>query len=599
MADVLDQAAKAALEREKQGDNPYFISDGGYAYDVTRTTGRGDAKVEFTERVNLSNFTAKITQQVIRDNGYEKSIKFTVEGKDSRGNAYPKTDVAAEDFSSMAWTLPAFGATAVIAAGNGKHDHLRAAVQLHSTDIVRKTIYEHSGWLKLSDKWVFLHGGGAIGAEGVETDLGPILSKYRFPDEVTDRVGAFKAALRFLGVAPHRVTIPLFAMLHLAPWSSTLSPSFVFMNRGSTGVRKTTVQALGLCFFGDFEMASFPLGWNSTPASLERMAAMAKDLPLGIDDARPGTNQRDTDAMFSNIDKYIRAQSNRQGRGRLRSDASQRATYTPAGITITSGEQEPTGHSTSPRLFVSTIEPGDVDIARLTAAQAERGRYSEHMRGFIEWVQPQYDVLQGKVRESFQAYREVTQEGDNHGKIAESIACLMTSLDMVTRYGAEIGAMTERERERLTDEAETIFRETGKAQAEKTEEQRPGRAFVDLLRGLLTQGGVCLHSKVLQPVDEHGDNSGHFSPTSKMIGWKDGDYAYLLKNESYGAVSEAAKRGNIPFSWNRDAVFSDLRLLEWTECDTGRTDKKVRIGREVPRVVYLRLDVLRGENQDV
>jgi hypothetical protein len=46
----------------------------------------------------------------------------------------------------MAWPTEHVGAGGVVFAGAGTRDHARTAIQLLSTDVVRRTIYRHTGW---------------------------------------------------------------------------------------------------------------------------------------------------------------------------------------------------------------------------------------------------------------------------------------------------------------------------------------------------------------------------------------------------------------------------------------------------------------------
>ena len=64
----------------------------------------------------------------------------------------------------MSWVTEEWGTAPVIFAGQGKKDHLRAAIQMLSGAVPRRTVYGHLGWRRIGDRWAFLHSGGAIGA---------------------------------------------------------------------------------------------------------------------------------------------------------------------------------------------------------------------------------------------------------------------------------------------------------------------------------------------------------------------------------------------------------------------------------------------------
>ena len=48
-------------------------------------------------------------------------------------------------------------AGAVIFAGRGTADHLRAAMQLLSADVTARTVYGHLGWRRIGEQWAYLH----------------------------------------------------------------------------------------------------------------------------------------------------------------------------------------------------------------------------------------------------------------------------------------------------------------------------------------------------------------------------------------------------------------------------------------------------------
>src|SRR5438874_785271 len=45
------------------------------------------------------------------------------------------------------------------------------ALQMLSSDVRRETVYAHTGWRDVGGRWVYLHAGGAIGADGPSARL--------------------------------------------------------------------------------------------------------------------------------------------------------------------------------------------------------------------------------------------------------------------------------------------------------------------------------------------------------------------------------------------------------------------------------------------
>ena len=114
--------------------------------------------------VCLSNFKAEITASVIRDDGAEKQRHFEITVTKSERSI--KVVVPAAKFASMHWAADQLSPGHVIAAGGGKKDHFRAAIQSLSEDCPERLVFTHTGWRKVGDSFVYLMGNGAIGSDG-------------------------------------------------------------------------------------------------------------------------------------------------------------------------------------------------------------------------------------------------------------------------------------------------------------------------------------------------------------------------------------------------------------------------------------------------
>src|SRR5262249_28158001 len=116
--------------------------------------------------VPLCNFSARIVEDVLSDDGAEQQRHLVIEGKLAGGPPLQRYQVPAGDFGGMGWVVPAWGTRAVVHAGVAAKDHLRAALQLLSGDVPRRVVYAHTGWREIGGTWAFLHGDGAIGPDG-------------------------------------------------------------------------------------------------------------------------------------------------------------------------------------------------------------------------------------------------------------------------------------------------------------------------------------------------------------------------------------------------------------------------------------------------
>ena len=181
----------------------------------------------------------------------------------------------------MRWPVEQWGTRAVVLAGPGIADHLRAAVQLLSVDVPTRTVYGQTGWRQIGGHWVYLHASGAIGADGpaagIEVRLPDALAGYRLPapPDGGDLAAAVRASLDVLHAAPDRVTVPLLGAVYRA----VLGPADYTPHLcGPTGNGKTELAALAQQHHGaGLDARNLPGRWASTGNSLEALAFAAAD----------------------------------------------------------------------------------------------------------------------------------------------------------------------------------------------------------------------------------------------------------------------------------------------------------------------------------
>lgn len=531
---------------EATGAPAYVVEDGRLCW--LRATPYGGEVV-----VPLANFDARITSQVVHDDGAEPRRYFTVEGRLADGRDLPPVPVAADEFHLMNWPLTEWGLPVVVYAGAGTRDHLRAAIQLRSGDAPRETIYTHTGWREIDGKPVYLHGGGAIGAggpvPGVQVHLPSQFANYVLPDPPTgDRLReAVRASLGQLrGLAPDRAAFLVLVMAYRAALGRADYSAGLF---GETGAGKTELSALAQQHYGPaMDARNLPASWASTANALEAQAFLAKDALLVVDDFNPAGG--DPVQLRRAADRLIRSAGNGAGRDRLTADASLKPQRRPRGLVALTGEDYPGGRSAMARVWAVDVPKKEgVNFDRLTECQrdAAAGLYAAALAGWVRWLARNPDRRAGFCAEVVRLRGELAATG-GHSRVPTTAADLLAALDLFLEFATEAGAVDDAEKDGLRERGRRAFVSTAEAQADHQRDADPAERFLSLVVSTLSSGRAHLAPRDgSHPVGDafaalgwrpSEDKLGTWRPQGRRVGWLDGDRVYL---DPDAALAEAVK----------------------------------------------------------
>jgi hypothetical protein len=579
----------------------YRVQDGR----IIREWLKGDAVLE----VPLCNFTARITEEVVRDDGSgELAIAYAIEGE--RGpTELPRVQVSADQFVGMNWPAECWGARNVVYAGQGCRDHLRAAIQMLS-DPSRRTIYTHLGWREIDGGWCYLHAGGAIGATGPNPNVcceppGP-LSRFTLPDPGSANAvrQAVQASLGLLdGRVPDRISFPCVAAVYRAVLgSSDITVHLV----GPSGAFKTEWAALAQQHFGPgMDARHLPGSWSSTGNALEGLTFAAKDAMVVVDDFAPTGTSSDVQRMNRDAERFLRAQGNNSGRLRMTSDAGLRAERPPRGLTLSTGEDTPRGQSIRARLVVVELEPGQIPSAALSEFQrdAATGLYARALAGFVAHLAPRY----GRVRDSLAAERTQLRDrfgpSAGHPRTPTAVADLALGLRHLLEFAVAVGAITGAQRDDLWQRGMIAFNTLTGEQADHIAAADPVDLFLRLVRAAVSSGRAHVANPAGEKPDENAVAWGwrsrdigtgnrereEWHAQGHRIGWLDGEEIYLEPEGVYAEVQRlAAEQGqSIPLAPRTlHSRLNERRLL-------------ARVEQSGTKVRYCVRKVLEGHRREV
>lgn len=531
-------------------DHPYLETDKGL-FCLTRTR-NGDR-----EQVRLTNFTARIVADTTRDDGVETVNAFELEVC-LEGHRDIIT-VSASDFITMNWPLKHLGARAIIFPGQMTKDRARTAIQLLSDNIRRKCIYTHTGWREIEGQWVYLHGDGAIGADGfvanLETSPPDSLASYRLPSppEVEDLRSAIRASLAMLDLVPETVSWPLYCL----PWCAVLDVGrFTCHLVGNTGTGKSQLAALSQqCFGSEMDATHLPGSWASTSNALQGLAFAAKDTLLTIDDFAPSGSQSDVQRLHRKASDIIRSQANRSARQRMRVDATLRPSKPPRGLILSTGEDVPKGQSIQARMVVLEIGQDDMNWDWLTACQkhAASGSYAQVTSAFIHWLAPRYDEVRNEIPDMLVRLRAKVAEVTVHKRTPEAIAEMAGGLHYFLEFANQASAITDDERADLWERAWRALMKVAANQSANQIAANPALRFLELIASAIGSGAAHVAGPDgNEPVNPNawgwrkrvGSYSSEYQPQGVCIGWAHGEALYLDPVASYKTAQSMAGNGD-------------------------------------------------------
>lgn len=602
----------------ESADGNYQIING--AFYQLKPTREGD-----TIKIKLGNFNCWIEEETIHDDGIIDKAFYRIKGKREDGTPLPIIEVTLVKFGVMNWPGELWGSRALIYSGTTKRDNLRVAILLYSNrngDIARRTVYGYLGWKKIDNYWCYLTGSGAITAAGLDQNIqvdlgGGHMSRYCLPEppELAQLQSELTAIDDLLAIAPNRPEIGVMLLLAIAraPLSECHPIDFVIYLQGSTGVFKSSVTALALAFFGEFDARRFPANFSDSESDLEGKAHQTKDSVFIVDDYKPAVNQVEATKLKAKTERYIRNTGNQAGRGRRNPDMTTKPAPYNRSLTLMTGENALNcGQSIDARTLNIEIRPHDVNTQRLAQLQkaAKDGVLRRIMAAYLQWLAPRIDGLKQTLPQEIIEWRDITIRHpsiNSHNRAPEMFANLIAGASVFLEFLHDSHLIDEPAKEQRLDAIEQALILTFKAQSDYQQDQDEVERFADLLRSVLTSGGGHISAVENQAPPSirpfvfgwmKNQETGEYRANGDPFGWhwhKDGKNGqiWLDKNTAYKLISEFARKTGEPFLMSSSTLWrrlDDRGLLLATEKskdNTGKLDVKRTIAGYSKRVLVI------------
>lgn len=587
-----------------------YVSHAGRTYHCVLDHGE-DGAVSISKRTKLANFVAKIAGERIVDDGAETRREWAIQVE--QFSRPPLTaSIPAERFSGLDWITEKAGPRCVIQPGSGKRDHLRCAIQeLSGEDIPSSTVFAHTGWREVGGKWVYLHGDGAIGPDGIVPSVAVSLhgasAHYRLPAPPTgsDLIAAIRASFSILSLAPDPIVFSIIAAIYRAALGSA---DITLWLSGLTGVGKSEVAALAQQHYGALmTRLRLPGNWASTDNAMEGLAFTIKDALLVADDFCPSGGKHDHDRMHRVADRLIRGAGNSAGRQRMNADGTLRPPRPPRALIVGTGEDVPRGHSLAARLWTVEIEKGVVDFSKLGQCQrdAANGLYTAALAGFVRWLAPDYRDLLNRLNLERTELRDRFVGNYPHSRTPDALANMLLGIRYALRFAEIVGAINESERGALWNRGCAAFQIVAGRQGDYQRAHDPVVRFAELLRSLLSSGRAHIagnDGKVpdAPPAPEFwgwegrdfrlGPNESATNWTGKgeKIGWVCDQELLLDPDSTFAAIQQLVQSQATVFPVGQDTLCRRLKERDkLLRTDKDRTTCKITVEGSRRRVLVL------------
>lgn len=513
----------------------------------------------------LCNFVAVPRSLVTRDDGVTEEKVMVVDGWTQDGTPLPRARVGVKAYKRMDWIIENWDIRANVVPGTTATDKLRYVISAAGDrTMTRTTEYTHTGWRKINGRWAYLYQGGAIGAEGVTVDLGAALNSYSLDANCDASESELDAATMFPLLADRRITVPLISFVFLAPLRDALArcgfpPAFAMYLVGSSGTRKSTLAALALSYFGQFNSMTLPASFNDTANYVRKKAFMLKDMLLAVDDYHPESSLQERKKMESTAQALSRAFGDGAERGRMNADRSLQESMPPRALALISGEDVPNiGESGTARYYIIHMNKNDIPASEeLTYMQdqAAAGTFARLMHKYIEWLAPQMDELPETLSKRFKELRAEAQAAaqGSHSRAPGTIAHLLIGYEMYLNFLVQAGLLPNMTSDLIETEMRIAAKDimaNSRTQGEEAREERPSKMFISTLGELL----ITQTASVVDLTDSTNHSVG-----KGCIGYMDAMYYYFLPEVSYVSVCEFYNKKGQAFPLTQRMLYKQLR----------------------------------------
>lgn len=378
-----------------------------------------------------------------------------------------------------------------------------------------------------------------------------------------------------LELAEHSITIPLMAVTFLAPIYSLLKEQKVFADfilyvYGKTGVMKSSLVAVFLSHYGNFNRDTFSSSFRDTLNRIEQKAFILKDTVNVIDDFKP---EREYNKEIAILEGILAMYGDRVGRGRMNKDGqSGKSAYTARGLAIVTGEVVPdVPQSRLARCVMTNIKEGSIDKIKLRHIQNNTEQLAFAMKLYIHFMicKTNIEKVKLEIKNKYEELISINTNTNLHGRTIEIGNVLKLGFHLYTMFLLSYGIIDETTQKKLEADANITIDDLLESQAQEIEELKPDQMFFNALEQLLSTKQV-----ILQDIDTSFEQSIY--EKNEFAGFidKNENVYYLLPDVIFNKINSFYCQGNIKFPINAKTLWKYLAENGYLEMYKSKDGKK-------------------------
>lgn len=495
--------------------------------------------------------------------------------------------------------------------------------------------YTSTGWRETPEGRIFIHAGGAIGANGpIDADvaLPDAMAVYRMPDPTTDagrlRQAWMDGVVPLLRDLPARIVYPMLGFVFESVFADRMKVTLHF--QGGRSSYKTACANIGMQFFapgihfGNKREVVSGANSGGTALGILRTAAICANMPVLVDDFAPDGDPK-------------RAQKKLGDVARINYNGSLRAVGTVTGGVrndrplntglITTGELGP-DDSAETRLLTLLLSPGDIPSAQDLFPRLEHtsARRSRAVLG-ASLIQYLAETLDDEIAERahwqdhrgeagnpydywVEQIRKLPHDSSLEGRFSDSAQWCSHGIRLMLRMMVQRGALRKDEAAGTLSRADQGILEALALQNDVAGDS--GHRLINYLKDAIASNEAHLsNADGGMPEDPQATgwtsrgsstfnglpNEQNWVPMGTKIGAIKNGRAFLIPSVVMGIANQMANRADATFGESPVSISSAMISHGWIVPDRdGKSASQRRISGKKMRVWDIPLAVLLGED---